>query len=769
MIPTLLLCSLPLFQPAPAGDNPPLSDWFGFAGMDVLPIGDDPGPMLVADIDGDGLLDIVVSNNRRSRIEVLRRRAESEQLDAPEPAQGVNEFPDHPDWERRLVPLSGQINGMIVHDLNNDGLGDFILGGAPGRITMLLQQSDGSFKQATKRDVRSLSASPAAFSLADIEGDDAPELLSIVDGNFAWWPLNGTHLGAMQRRPAGVNLSAVIAADYDGDRMMDVAGIAPDDDAPVRIWFAQRDGDIRGLGVQAPFEMPPLIEFEAIGQSNTADSRIAVEFEAIGQSNTAGSRIAVIERQTQRIVLYDVVQAQGDGDASIGLFGFADPGNRKRPVVLADTDQDGLLDVVAADTKSNAIAVYRQRAGTGLLPPTSSPTVAEVDAMVVIPTSDDHPPELVVLSTKEGFVGRSPLTGEQTIQFPQAIPGEQGWAPKAIGVTNVDGEWVLAIVRNKARKYTLDLKPVHGGEITQIDLGSLSRAPNDIRMADVDQDGRSDVLLLTDDRPMTLVLAESDGGWTVLEKDDMGQYGLVGASSAAALSTRDVDGDGLAELLSADRNYVRALRYNRDGAAPGWQVIEQINAEDPDAQLGAIATMDGAIVVADTESNHLLLLEHGDTGWSQTDSIALHGIQPRLLRSGALSGTDKATILALGEDAMATVARSGRRPELREAGSWRSGLEHHAPHELAVGDINSDGRGDMVALDAGEQMFEIFTFSDAGRVLHVTGFPVFESKLFSGSDGREYQPRQVVLQDVTGDGKTDVVLLVHDRLLVYAQ
>ena len=751
MLLTLLLSSL-LLPPTQAADTPPLSDWFGFEGMDVLPIGDDPGPMLVADVDGDGLLDIVVGNNRRSRIEVLRRRPDSEQLESPGPAKGVNEFPDHPDWERLLIPLPGQINGIIVHDLNDDGRGDFILGGSPGRITMLLQQDDGSFQQAAKRDVRNLAASASAFTLADIEGDDRPELLSIVDGEFAWWPLEGTHLGGMQRRPAGVNLAGVVPADYDGDGMMDVAGIAPDDDAPIRIWFAQLDGDTRGLGVQSPFEMPPLIEFEAIGQSG-ADA----------------SRIAVIERQTQRIVLYDVLRSAGDGEAAVGLFGFADPGNRNRSIVLADADQDGLTDVIAADTKGNAIAVYRQRAGTGLLPPTTSPTVAEVDGMAIIPASGNHPPELVVLSTKENFVGRSPLSGERIVPFPQAIPGEQGWAPKAVGVTTVEGAPVLTIVRNKARKYTLDLTPAHGGDTTSIDLGSLSRAPNDVLMADVDQDGRTDVLLLTNDRPMTLVLAEPDGDWTVLEKDDMGQYGLVGASSSATMSTRDVDGDGVAELLSADSNYVRALRYNRDGDAPGWQVVEQINAEDPDAQLSAITTMDDAIVTADAESNRLLVLEPSEQGWSQTDSIALHGIQPRQLRSAALNGDDTTTMLALGEDSMATIALSGDRPVLQEAGSWRSGLEHHAPHELAIGDVNSDGRGDMVALDAGEQMFEIFTFSDAGRMLHATGFPVFESKLFHGSEGREYQPRQVVLQDVTGDGNVDVVLLVHDRVLVYAQ
>jgi hypothetical protein len=49
------------------------------------------------------------------------------------------------------------------------------------------------------------------------------------------------------------------------------------------------------------------------------------------------------------------------------------------------------------------------------------------------------------------------------------------------------------------------------------------------------------------------------------------------------------------------------------------------------------------------------------------------------------------------------------------------------------------------------------------------GFPVYESQLFSGGDTREYQPRQISIADVTGDGSHDVVLLCHDRILIYPQ
>jgi hypothetical protein len=66
-------------------------------------------------------------------------------------------------------------------------------------------------------------------------------------------------------------------------------------------------------------------------------------------------------------------------------------------------------------------------------------------------------------------------------------------------------------------------------------------------------------------------------------------------------------------------------------------------------------------------------------------------------------------------------------------------------------------------------MCEILTISAAGRLLYATGFQVFESKIFSGGEAREYEPSDALVADVTGDGADDLVLFAHDRVLIYPQ
>ena len=67
----------------------------------------------------------------------------------------------------------------------------------------------------------------------------------------------------------------------------------------------------------------------------------------------------------------------------------------------------------------------------------------------------------------------------------------------------------------------------------------------------------------------------------------------------------------------------------------------------------------------------------------------------------------------------AIIQLSGNRFSLNELESWRSDNERRVQHELAMGDVNSDGHTDMVSLDAGEQMLEIFTFTHDGSMLYV--------------------------------------------------
>lgn len=750
-------------------DDPDLAGYFGFDGLEVIKIDSNAGPFIIADMNGDGLKDLVAVNNAKSRVEIHYQKAGAKPTDEVAAPTRVNELPEHWRFRREQVSVGHQITGIEAFDFNGDGLTDFIYSGQPGTIAFVQQTKPGVFETVRKVPVKGLVPGRDAFAVADLLGnttDGKREVAAIVGGRINVWPLEGSNMGdAIELGSGGDSLVAMVLGDWDGDGTTDVAGVVPDNPAPVRLWLGTVDGTSKALGAQLRFEMPPLREAAAVPIP--------------GQSAVS---LATIEKPTRRVVVYELtpadVEASGLREAPLTVWNFADRSNRKRSVDVVDVDGDGLLDLVATNTQDNAVAVYRQLAGKGLQPPQNYPAYADLDAVVGANVDGDRAAELFLLSEKEGVIGRTRWTADG-VAFPQAISIAAGHTPVVESLVRLDDGLKLAVVAKDGRNYVLELLPVDGSPANEpIKLGSLAKQPDAIVALDADRDGRTDLLLFTADKPMTMLRA-GESGFTVLESKDMGQFGLVQAANDKNTSVFDLDGDSKPELLVADRNFIRVLRYDEKpegGASPGWQVAMQINADRGDAKLVSIATISGRdgqpgkIVAADRENSSLLLFTRDADGkWSQTDTLLVSGFKFNAIRAGAFSGDGNDDVLAIGDDGFAVVRLGGQRLTLQELAAWRSDSPRRLHHELVVGDLNNDGRTDIVALDAAEQMAEILTFSDAMRLLYATSFKVFESRMFSGGEPREFEPSMGAIGDVTGDGADDLLLLSHDRILLYPQ
>jgi len=85
------------------------------------------------------------------------------------------------------------------------------------------------------------------------------------------------------------------------------------------------------------------------------------------------------------------------------------------------------------------------------------------------------------------------------------------------------------------------------------------------------------------------------------------------------------------------------------------------------------------------------------------------------------------------------------------------------------GDLNQDGRKDLVFLETAKAYLDIVIFEPPRRLVPAIRWQVFEERTFRSRRGDATEPREALVEDVTGDGKNDLVVLVHDRILVYPQ
>jgi len=762
-----VIAALAAAAPAASDD---LAGYFGFDPLEVLKIDPKAGPFIVTDLNGDGLLDIVAVNNHKSRLDLLYQKKDAKPTDEPPPPRGPNELPDHWRFRRENVTVGHEVRAILPYDFDHDGLLDLVYAGNPGTIVFIRQSKPGVFETARRTPVKQLNPTRDGLVIADVMGDAKPELLGIVNGRVSIWPLDGDMLGTPVELSAGSgNIVAVLVDDFDGNGTLDIVGVVPEDPSPVRVWFTTKDGDRTLIGPQLRFESPPLREASAV--------RLPTR---------KGALLGLIERPSKRVVFNEFVRTPidrtGDRQTAIQTWSWEDPGNRRRDYAVVDLDGDGLQDLLATNTQTNSIMAYLQRPGRGFDRAEANPSYADLTGVATF-APQGGPVQVYALSEKEGVAGRSVVEGGR-IPFPQAIQLPSGMTPTTMALVRAKAEPRLAIVCKDGRNYTMELVPPDGASEgrASIALGQLSRAPETILSLDADDDS-TDLLLFTPEKPLTM--ARWDGSaWKVLESKDMGQFGLVQAASGQNTSVFDANGDGRTELLVADRNFVRALRYDPTppaGQSPGWQVVDQMNAKARDAKLNSIAVMGDRIVAGDAENGKLLFFAReapsssGDASanaprvWTQVDVVDVPAFKFNRLQTGHFAGDTQDSVLLIGDDGFAVVRLAGERVKMNEVATYRSDDPRRVHHEMIAGDLNSDGLTDVVLLDAGQQAVEILTFSEAERLLLANQFAVFESRLFSGGEPREFEPSMGVIMDVTGDRRDDLILLAHDRLLLYPQ
>ncbi|MCX7418621.1 MAG: hypothetical protein NT013_03665 [Planctomycetia bacterium] len=122
------------------------------------------------------------------------------------------------------------------------------------------------------------------------------------------------------------------------------------------------------------------------------------------------------------------------------------------------------------------------------------------------------------------------------------------------------------------------------------------------------------------------------------------------------------------------------------------------------------------------------------------------------------------------------VLYSGRTdPTMKELATYETKREKAFFADVVGGDLNGDGEPDIAAIDTQSHYVEILNFASktadqAAQLRAAIAFQVFEEKSFSREEeGGDFEPRESLIVDVTNDGRADLILLVHDRILIYPQ
>ena len=76
----------------------------------------------------------------------------------------------------------------------------------------------------------------------------------------------------------------------------------------------------------------------------------------------------------------------------------------------------------------------------------------------------------------------------------------------------------------------------------------------------------------------------------------------------------------------------------------------------------------------------------------------------------------------------------------------------------------------MIVVDGKRHLLEVLEWTLNGDWRSLLHFTVFDrNPYYRGRKGSGVEPREILVADLTNDNLQDVVILVHDRVIVYPQ
>ncbi len=409
----------------------------------------------------------------------------------------------------------------------------------------------------------------------------------------------------------------------------------------------------------------------------------------------------------------DIVAANFDSNTvsflpNIGLGAFGAKtdiavGSGPISIAAADFNGDGKPDFVTANNVSNTVSIVRGL-GNGTFAAKADYTIGNFPESVSVgDVNGDGKPDIVTANYFGGSVNVLLNNGTGGIVTNSALTLEKGIFSVALADVNGDGKLDL-IATNADNNNVSVLRNLGSGSFGARAVYGVASLPYCVAAGDVNSDGKLDIVIANYGSDNAIVLQNSGNGVFAARSDT--PTGTQALSTALA----DFNGDGKPDLVTANfgtatRNYGNTLSvYLNNGSGYSLKT---------DYTVGLAPT---CVVAADV---------NGD---GRPDLIATTSIKYDAATNKYLSDYTVSVLLNRGDGTFA--------PRVDYGGGNLY---------VAVGDLNGDGKPDIVTVDGIDSIVLVLYNVGNGAFTGLYGYGV----------GRG--PVCVTLADVNGDGRLDII------------
>jgi RHS repeat-associated protein len=720
-----------------------------------------PYSVSIADLDGDGKVDVAVTNSNSASISVFRNMSTG---------MGSVSFAPKVDYATGGGPYSCSIG-----DVDNDGKFDLVVANYNSNSVSVLRNTStgvGSIGFASAVSFAT-GANPRTVSMGDLDGDGKVDL---AIGNYA-----GNSVSVLQNTSAGAgSVSYATKVDYSAGTITSPTSISIGDfdgDGKADLATANSGNNTISVILHPIGARQTISSFDPFPQKSFGDAPITLSATAssglpitYSSSNTSvatvsGNIVTIVGCGTTTITATQV----GDsyyGPVSVSLVLAVGP----FPTITSFTPTSGPVGTTVtingsgfSSTLANNIVYFGATKAIVTAATTSQLTVT-------VPVGATYQP-ITVLANGLLTYSKLPFTTTYVgwgVIDPNSFVSKTDFAlvslPFSVSAGDFDGDGKtdLAVSNNGSNTVSIFRNTSNSAGVVsyaaKIDIVTASgSSPNSISVGDLDGDGKMDIAVTNNSANTVSIFRNTS---TVGAVNFATKVDYATGTSPQRVSIGDLDGDGRADLVVGNVNGNTISLFRNTSTAAG-----SVNfAAKVDYAVGgspysiSIGDLDGDgkadLAVTNYNSSIVSLFRNTSTGMGSVSFAAkvdyTTGANPISISIGDLDGDGKVD-LAVTNYTGNTISIL-LNTSVTGSVSFAAKVDYATgtnPRSVSIGDLDGDGKSDLAVANYGSHSLSMF------RNTSTVGSVGYDAKV-DYVTGTNTNPYSVSIGDFDGDGKADL-------------